>query len=153
MGAQTKEVTIQTGRDAGKTFIIELMKAVPTEKWAMRAIMAMIQSGMEIPDDVASMGLAGVASMGIKAIGGIRWDLAEPLLDEMLNCIKIKEPLITRKLTDEDLQEVSTILKLRMEAISFHWDFYGGGSPLTSQESEAQTATSHSPITKMLARS
>ena len=84
-------ITIESGRDTGKIFQITIMSAAQAEKWAMRAILAMIQSGMEIPDDVAAMGMAGVAKMGMQAIGGIKWELAEPLLDDMMKELEGQE--------------------------------------------------------------
>src|SRR4051794_35635287 len=71
------------GRDKGKTFVLNEMPATQAEKWAARALLAMAKSGVEVPDDIASSGLAGVAAMGIKALGGMSFEDAEPLLDEM----------------------------------------------------------------------
>ena len=62
MARNTKSLTISAeGRDKGKTFLLTEMSAVRAEKWAARAVLALLKSGVELPEDAAQAGLAGIA--------------------------------------------------------------------------------------------
>lgn len=128
MARRTASVTISAeGRDHGKVFILTEMSASQAEKWAARAMLAIGQSGVQIPDDVATAGLAGVAAIGIQAISGVPWHLAEPLLDEMFRCIAFQpnpaQPDVVRALMEDDIEEIATRVQLREEVISLHLGF------------------------------
>lgn len=124
MARKTTETTITAdGRDKGKTFILTEMDAYAAEEWAMRAILALTRSGLEIPADIAQQGMAGLAAMGVQAFAGVNYFDIKPLLDEMLNCVQIKEDKITRKPTRADIEEVATLLQLRKEVFALHVDF------------------------------
>ncbi len=114
-------------RDAGKVFEITEMAAVAAEKWAARALLALARGGIELPDDLAGAGLAGLAAIGLDALGRLPWEAAEPLLDEMFECVKIvPDPArpVVRNLVESDIEEVATILKLRREVLALHVDFF-----------------------------
>ena len=128
MARKTKDLIIDAeGRDKGKRFFLTEMSATQAEKWAARALLALTKSGVEIPDDAAALGLAGVAAVGLKAFSGIPWELAEPLLDEMMQCVQIKtdpaHPEVIRSLIEEDIEEVATRLKIRLELLELHIGF------------------------------
>jgi hypothetical protein len=123
---KTKTVTItEEGRDKGKNYHLTEMPVWDAEKWAARAILALAKSGVEIPDGVE--GMAGLAALGLGAIMQIRWEDAEPLLDDMLKCIKfmpsagVIRPLI---LEQDDIEEIDTLLTLRKEILGLHFDFF-----------------------------
>ncbi|MBF4190129.1 hypothetical protein ISX56_29290, partial [Serratia ureilytica] len=59
------------GRDQSKVFYIKEMSASQAEWWALRALMAMGRGGVEIPDNLRSMGIAAMAVEGLKAISKI----------------------------------------------------------------------------------
>lgn len=135
MGRKTHTVVIEAeGRDKGKMFTITEMPPSQAEKWAFRALLALAKSGVEVPDDIASAGLAGVAALGIKAFSGLRFEDAEPLLDEMFAMISFipdaSRPAIKRgyggvgPLIDDDIEEVMTRLTLRKELFSLHTGFF-----------------------------
>jgi hypothetical protein len=129
MARKTLTYTVtDEGRDQGKVFILTEMAASQAERWALRALTALAASGMEIPDDIASAGLAGVARLGIQAIGGLPWDKAEPLLNEMFACITIQpDPAranINRPLIEDDIEEIATRLRLRVEWWKLHMGFF-----------------------------
>ena len=115
------------GRDQGHKFKITEMPAAQAERWAMRAIMAIMKSGAVVPDNFDKLGMSGMAEIGIRAIAGLEWETAEPLLAEMMSCVQYmpypKKPQIVRNLIDEDIEEVSTRLKLRVEVFKLHTDF------------------------------
>lgn len=115
------------GRDKGKTFVITEMPARRGHQWATRALFGVMNAGVEIPDNIMSAGFAGVAAIGIKALGQLSVDVAEPLLNELLECVVImpdpSKPEVTRELIDDDLEEIVTIFKLQKEALALHINF------------------------------
>ncbi|NTU49333.1 MAG: hypothetical protein HGA87_00295 [Desulfobulbaceae bacterium] len=129
MARRTKKITItEKNRDTGKVFLITEMPSAQAENWAFRAFLALASSGVEIPEDIKDSGMAGFASLGLQAIGSLSWDVAQPLLSEMMSCVQIQPSEgITRNIIDEseDIEEVSTRLKLRGEVFSLHVDFSG----------------------------
>lgn len=121
------------GRDKGKMFVLNEMPATQSEKWAARALLAMAKSGIDVPDDIATAGLAGVAALGIKALGGMSFEDAEPLLDEMFSMVSFvpdpARPTIKRgyggigPIIEDDIEEISTRLRLRKELFFLHTNF------------------------------
>lgn len=128
MARRTVDVTISAeGRDAGKVFRLTEMTASQAERWATRALLALGRSGVDIPEDVAQSGFAGVVAIGIRAFAGIPWELAEPLLGEMFTCVSImpdpSRPTVIRALIEDDIEEIGTRLVLREEVIALHSGF------------------------------
>lgn len=122
-----KDAPPLTGRDAGKTFIITEMAAIPTEEWGQRAYGCMVRSGLKTPQLGGVLnGLAAVSVYGLSAFLAAPWVEVQPLLREMIDkCVKIKEEAfpLGRALTDDDIEEVVTLLNLREEAVKLHTDF------------------------------
>jgi len=134
MARKKLDVTISAeGRDFGKVFRIHEMPASQAERWAIRAFLAMAKSGVDVPDDVADAGMAGLAAFGLKALSGVSFELAGPLMDEMFECVKIvpdpKKPMIERALIEDDIEEVKTRLYLRKEIFTLHTGFFSGAVP------------------------
>jgi hypothetical protein len=133
MARKTLTYTVtDEGRDKGKVFILTEMAASQAERWALRALSALAASGVEVPDDIATAGLAGVARLGVQAFGGLPWEKAEPLIEEMFKCISIlpdpSKPSVTRVLIEDDIEEVTTRLKLRIELFKLHMSFFPRGA-------------------------
>jgi hypothetical protein len=135
MARKSHTIVIEAeGRDKGKMFTIAEMPPSQAEKWAFRALLALAKSGVEVPDDIASAGLAGVAAMGIKAFSGLSFEDAEPLLDEMFAMVSFvpdpARPAIKRghggvgPLIEDDIEEISTRLRLRKELFFLHTNFF-----------------------------
>ena len=129
---RSREVVIapiegRENRDAGKRFLITEMSAVAGEAWAIRALGAMVRGGIEIPPEVAKAGMGGLAIMfplvGAKAFLSAPFEETKPLLDQLLDCVQIVEPAITRRLLDTDIEEIMTLVRLRNEAIELHTGF------------------------------
>lgn len=130
-------VTIEAeGRDKGKTFLVLEKSAYEAEKWATRALLALSRNGVEVPEEAMNAGALGILIAGLAGFKQMRFDDAEPLLDEMLTCISfvpdvskldpvngrpLARPLITGD--DGDIDEVTTLLKLRGEALELHLGF------------------------------
>ena len=123
---KTATITIDdAGRDKGKVFVLTEMSAYQSENWAARAIFAMMNAGVDIPDNIAEAGLAGVAALGVKSLTKVSFEAAKPLLDEMLDCVTIQpSPNVTRALVESDIEEVATLLRLRKEVLALHLDFF-----------------------------
>ncbi len=125
---KTAVITIDSqGRDNGKTFLLREMPASQAEKWAMRAFLGLAKSGVEIPENISEAGMAGIATLGFRALSGITFDLLEPLLDEMFECVSVipdpSRPQVVRALIEDDIEEVGTRLRLRKEVFALHVDF------------------------------
>jgi len=121
-------VTItSSGRDQGKTFFIKEMSALAAESWGARAVLCLAKSNPELPEDYASLGLAGLMAFGIRALAGMPWSEAKPLLDEMLSCVTVipdpTRPQVKRQLIEDDIEEIGTLLQLRDEVINLHTGF------------------------------
>lgn len=128
----------ESGRDKGKTFHITEMSASQAESWAFRVVLAVGNAGIEIPDNLASQGMAGLMAVGYMNLLKIPFEAASPLLDEMMGCVKIAPaPNIKRSLIEDDIEEVTTRLSLRKAVWDIHMDFFLDASKSTS-ESEAQ---------------
>ena len=119
----------KANRDQGKMFILTEMTPRVGHRWATRAIFGAMNGGVEIPDDIQQMGLAGLAVLGLGALSSIPFAIAEPLLDELLTCVQIKQELATRPLVDEDIEEVTTLFDLQRLVLTMHIEpFISGGN-------------------------
>lgn len=142
MARKQATVTISAeGRDKGKVFVLTELSAYDAEDWAGRALFALMNAGVEIPDNIAEAGLAGVAALGIKAIVKLPFDSAKPLLDKMMGCVQIQpSPNVVRALIDDDIEEVATLLQLRKQVLGLHMDFSMAVAPSTSGSKPGQAA-------------
>lgn len=143
------DITItEEGRDHGKVFHIREMPASQAEKWAMRALLAVAKSGVDMPDDLASGGMRGIALVGIQAVLRMNFEEAEPLLDEMMECVSMKPSLtVVRALIEDDIEEVATRIRLRQEVLQLHTGFSFGDS-LPAQTSQTKPPVSPSSNTQ-----
>ena len=129
---KTAEVRIEgDSRDTGKIFVITEMAAAQGEAWAARIFLGLMASGQQVPFGLAEMGMAGLAEMGFRGLSGIKWELAEPLLNEMMQCVQIRvkadtiRPLLENEpgQINADIEEISTRVKLRYEWFKLHLGF------------------------------
>lgn len=136
MPRKVKEYTVplakdgEENRDAGKTYRLTEMPALQAEKWAMRAFLAIAKNGGEVPPEVLKAGFAGLVPYLTSLVGAVRWEDANPLLDEMLGCVEYQAIIdsrgtkVTRAMNwDEDVEEVSTLLTIRKEVMQLHKGF------------------------------
>ena len=116
------EITIEEGRDAGKTFKIVEMPASQMDRWATRAICLFGKSGN---------GIAVLANMDtgnlLEMLSKIDYEKAEPLLNELLECASFKKDgvyvAMKGALVDSVVEDWTTIFRLRMEALHLSLDF------------------------------
>ncbi|HGM9698237.1 TPA: hypothetical protein ACKRDB_003085 [Proteus mirabilis] len=136
MSLKTKTITIEKGRDEGKTFVITEMPITKADNWAMRALFAIANGGIDIEGINPNMGMLGMAQVAIKALSGINPDVGIPLLDELLECVQVLPSGGNARalIVDSDIKDLSTMFTLRKEALAIHIDFLtqGGGSDLKS---------------------
>ena len=142
-------VPITEGRDARKTFLIIEMPSTQGEKWAARALLALLKSGIEIPDEAVRQGMAGLAAIGIKAFAGISWELAEPLLDAMLPSFRfVMDPnnpnpiLKHRPIMEDDIEDLTTRFLLRRKWLELHFGFLFAAKQSESEASAANSGVS-----------
>ena len=140
------------GRDKGKVFVLTEMPASRAESWAMRALLALMAGGVEVPDGFERMGMAGMAEVGIRALTGLKWEVAEPLLAEMWSCVQImpdpSKTHLVRNLIEEDIEEITTRVKLRAEVWKLHTGFLKAVAPSISGGSLAAASKKGSRNTK-----
>lgn len=131
---KTKEVLISApGRDKGKLFQITEMSATKAENWAMRAFLAMNRNGVDMPADIQMAGMIGLAFVGIKSLVSMKFEDAEPLMKEMMDCVTYfpdpKNRDIFRgfgsqyPMVEDDIEEVSTRAFLKSEVFELHTGF------------------------------
>ena len=132
------------GRDNGKVFVLTEMPASRAESWAMRSLLALMAGGVEVPEGFDRMGMAAMAEVGIKALAGLKWEVAEPLLAEMWSCVQImpdsSKPHIVRNLIEEDIEEIATRIKIRAEVWKLHTGFLKAVAPSISGGSQPAAA-------------
>jgi hypothetical protein len=134
MARKEASFVAESGRDKGKQFLITEMSATQAENWAIKAVLAIGNAGIEIPDNLVSQGMAGLVAVGYMNLLKIPFDAAKPLLDEMMGCVQYApSPNVKRALIEDDIEEVSTRLALRKAIWNLHMDFFLGESELTSE--------------------
>lgn len=130
---KTKEIKIDDSksRDFGKRFRVTEMSARQFEDFGFGIICALIKGGANIPESVhlEQMGEL-VKRKGLGIFAGIDANLIKPYYDKLLNCVeylgKLGEKIVVQldnNSADEIIEDVSTLLLLRMEALLIHWDF------------------------------
>lgn len=160
---ETKLVTIEQGRDAGKTFRIREMSALQLEKWAARALIAIFGSQADIPPELAeaaqTSNAAAMAQAGMKCLTGLTWDKVESLYDELLRQVDrvpdMDKPEAVVKLhngnVEAHVESAGTLLRLRAEVVAlclgFSIDGVNWGSlPATLFSRPASSGTPTSPM-------
>lgn len=139
-------------RDAGKRFLIVEMPATQAEKWAMRAILALMRGNADIGDVKPGEGMAGLASAGLDKLASLDWETVQPLYDELLMCCyalpKPNSNQVRVQLTpvqaDTQVEEMTTLMRLRAEALGLHVGFSLGDALSTLI---GQSAAETSPTT------
>lgn len=134
MSREYIEYTVEgEGRDAGKTFRITEMSAENAEWWALRTMSIIFEAdtdgtleklmGMMV-GEVEKMATIGVMPV-LRLMAKADPYKVRPLLDEMKECWElVPEKGITIPLAENTIEEVSTLLTLRMKTLELHFDFF-----------------------------
>ena len=143
-------------RDLGKTFRITEWPASIIDKWGTRMMLAANSGAGELPLNIGGIGIEGIAIIGINAFlrGNILPGTLIPLLDELLDCVKIvrdpKQPQTASELIEckdgleDDVQEVATRWWLRGEVLTLHLNF-SVSAALSALYSKIMTKPNPSP--------
>jgi hypothetical protein len=112
----------------------------------LRALLAISRSGVNVPPGLFENGWAGLAAMmpylfviGFQGLSGTKWEEMEPLLVEMMECVKFQppggypeQPLGTGMTLQ--VEEVKSLLVLRRAVLELHVDFSAVASPPATGE-------------------
>ena len=126
MALKTKQITIEHGRDKGRVFLITEMSAAHADNWAMRALIALANGGVDLGDLSPQQGMIGMVRVALDALGRLKADDAIPLLNELLDCVQIipeggqPRPL---NMDFNDVEDFTTLWRLRKEVFALHTDF------------------------------
>lgn len=126
MALKTKQITIEHGRDKGRVFLITEMSAAHADNWAMRALIALANGGVDLGGLSPQQGMMGMAGVALDALGRLKADDAIPLLNELLDCVQIipeggqPRPL---NMDFNDVEDFTTLWRLRKEVFALHTDF------------------------------
>lgn len=132
-----KEIQVElkedSGRDAGKKFKIIEMPAYQIEKWAIRALGVLGKSQEGGVLSLAGMGFQEI----LNAFTTADFDKTEPLLNELMeSCYYIKGEntvQLKKEFVDSVVEEWSTLLRLKMEALKLNLGFLEQGDGLDTK--------------------
>ncbi len=130
MARKTKDITIESGRDAGKTFRITEMPILQADKWAQRALFAIARAGVDTSSINMNGGMLEMARLALDVVGKIDPEVGGDLLDELLSCVQIiPTGGVPRSLVmDSDIEDIKTLFVLRKEVLALHIDFLKSGN-------------------------
>jgi hypothetical protein len=129
MALKEHYVTIdEEGRDKGKLFYILEMPAEPATWWAIRALIAIGKAKAADPSQFyLSLGMETMARQGFLALFQANPEDLKLLLDELMARVRIvpdpKYKASHRQLTEGDIEEVSTNIRLYREVFDIHTGF------------------------------
>ena len=145
MALKTARLKLDTGRDAGKEFLITEMPAAHADNWAMRALFALANGGVDLGFD-PRMGMAAMAGFALSALGKVDPSVGIPLLNELLDCVQIipsgGQPRAL-EIGLGDVEDFTTMWKLRKEVFTLHTDFLQSVLGQISDTSTAQVEQSN----------
>lgn len=112
-------------RDAGKTFVVTEVDAVTAEEWGLRALMAVGTSGIQIPQELLSLGILAIPLVGYQVFMGAKEEAVLPLWREMLPaCVSIRHSdTVLQPFERSQVEEVSTLIELRKTILELHTGF------------------------------
>ena len=143
MTLKTKQITIENGRDKGRVFLITEMSAAHADNWAMRALIALANGGVDLGDLSPQQGMMGMVRVALDALGRLKADDAIPLLNELLDCVQIipeggqPRPL---NMDFNDVEDFTTLWRLRKEVFALHTDFLQHAFGKTTESEEEGAA-------------
>lgn len=151
MARKTKTITLESGRDKGKSFLITEMPVTKIDKWANKALCNLLKAGIDPrgvdvnllintvdPNQEVKIdkmgGMLELARLLGKSVGGIDHEILQDLKDELLECVQIiptggipRPPLNW----DDEVDGTFTLDRLRKEVFLLHIDFLTDGSSQT----------------------
>lgn len=120
------EITIEEGRDKGKTFKITEMSATQADRWTLKVLCLFGKGGIFL-EELSKMDFNTI----IKIIGDVSYDMAEPLLDELLECASFKKDGVyvpmKGSMIESVVEDFRTLYRLRLEALQLVLGFLEQG--------------------------
>jgi len=135
-------ITIREGRDKDKSFRITEWPADKAEKWALRVLLGLGKGGVEIPPEVLQLGAAGILYAAGSQLLKLPSRLALKLAEELMECVERAEEKTTRSLVPEDIEDITTRLKLKAEVVKLTYGFFVPAAPQTSAQGGVSGASS-----------
>jgi hypothetical protein len=132
MALKEIDITVTEGRDAGKTFHVKEWACIKTEHWIMRVVLGLGKAGVEIPLEILQLGAGPTAYAIASQVVKLPAEEGIKLADELMDCVTIVEQRLTRKLIDEDIEDVSTRLLLKGEVLKLLFGFFVPAASQTS---------------------
>lgn len=134
------------GRDKGRHYLLTEMDAETGEWWATRALMALAKSGMDIGDTAGKPAMESLVIKGIMSLANVSPYEIKPLFDELMTCVKfvpdpVKNPMLMRSPEPDDIEEIQTRYKLKMEVFSLHTGFSMPEAPSNSASGTSALAS------------
>lgn len=133
MRREMQVIIADEGRDKGRSYFIREMSATQAEEWAARFVLALGRNGVELPDGIKQAGFAGVGRVALTLLLRLPFDECKALMNEMFGCVSripdASKPDTTRKLVEDDIEEVATRIRLRKEVFLLHVGFSSTASP------------------------
>jgi hypothetical protein len=128
---KTERITITSeGRDKGKTFILTEMPTDQGERLANRIIFALTNTGAAIPEEALGAGWAALAAVGVQAVGLLKSETVQPILDEAFSfCVRIIPPnptLMPQEIfpgINSQIEEIGTRYTLHFAIWKMHTGF------------------------------
>lgn len=147
---------IAEGRDKGKTFILTEMPSDQGTRLANRIAFALFNTGAAIPEEALGAGWAALAAVGIQAIGMLKFDTVQPILDEAFDaCVRIVPPnekLMPQEIIpgiNSQIEEVGTRYTLYLAIWKLHTGFSMPVALPTSDTSDTAGAIERGWISSM----
>ena len=140
-------------RDSGKTFRITEMASEPAEWWSIKTLQGIAAAGVELPQEVIAAGSLGIkalqdmpnatktkAAMAIlTGLAQIERGLLKELMVEMFACVSfVSSSGVERNLQPNDIEEISTRLKLRVQWLEQQFGFSLAAKPSTSDSAASE---------------
>lgn len=126
------EITIEEGRDKGKTFKITEMSATQADRWTLK-VLCLFGKGGIVLEELAKMDFNTI----IKTMGDVGYDIAEPLLDELLECASFKKDGVyvpmKGSMIESVVEDFRTLYRLRLEALQLVLGFLEQGDESKSK--------------------
>lgn len=140
MSRKIERLTITSeGRDKGKTFLLTEMPADQGERIANRIVFALLNTGAAIPEEALGAGWAALAAVGIQAIGMLKADDVQAVLDDVWPlCVRYSPPnekLMPQEIIpgiNSQIEEVKTRYEIHMALWKLHTGFSMPVVPPTS---------------------
>jgi len=121
---KTTTITINEGRDKGKTYKITEWSCIQTDHWILRAVFGLGKVGVEIPPEVLQLGAAPIAYAIASQVNKLPSRLGVRLADELLQNVERVEERVTRSLVENDIEDISIRFRLRKEVLKLTFGFF-----------------------------